>query len=333
MLLKKSLPLALTALLTFSTQSNANVDLNELAKYANISVQDIKDAMAMSTYQKTIIKTMTTPYESKPWYAYKKLFIIDKRINEGVDFYLKNEQTLKRAEAQFGVPASIITAIIGVETFYGKNMGSWSVLDALYTLGFNYPPREAYFSKEFANYIKLAKRENWNLKDIKGSYAGAMGMGQFMPSSYLNYAIDFNNDGHVNILSNVEDAIGSVANYFKAHGWKTGDGVLYQAHVKGDVSNLLKKEWDVSVKELKANGVSTKVNLSSDQKVRLYEYQFENDEKGYAVALHNFYVITRYNKSPLYATAVYELSELIESGYKKAKLDKGVVIQKQGRNT
>lgn len=274
---------------------------------------------------------MTRPYESKQWWEYRNLFITKSRVNAGVDFYFKHEDTLKNAEAKTGVPPEIVCAIIGVETFYGKNMGNWSVLDALYTLGFKYPPREKYFSKEFANFVALADRENWDLKSVLGSYAGAMGMGQFMPSSYLSYAVDFDNDGKINLFNDIEDAIGSVANYFKAHGWDQGHGIFYPALAKKDPTELMKKEWNLTAGEMYENGISTKVNIPADEKVRLFKFELKDNKLGFGVGLHNFNVIMKYNKSPLYARAVYELSVFIRAEHDKRLLERGIKVKPHSR--
>lgn len=323
---------------TASAASSPNLD--ELARYAGIDKTLLDNAITQATYQQKIIDTMTRPYESKPWYTYRKLFITKDRIDAGVNFYMQHEAELQRAHREIGVAPEIICAIIGVETFYGRNMGTWRVLDALYTLGFHYPARASYFSKEFANYVKLATREGWNLTEVKGSYAGAMGMGQFMPSSYLEYAIDFDGDHHVNLFNNTQDALGSVANYFRAHGWVDGGGVMYPAHVYGSngqivpkstIDALMKKEWKLKPQDLAAAGITTKVNLSNDQSIRLYSYELEDGTYDYQVALNNFYAITRYNKSPLYARAVFELSEAIAVGYQEAKLLQGQYVAPSGK--
>ncbi len=328
---KRICTLGLAALVGAALPVSAAPSVTELAAYSGLSEQELNAAIAKARKQPVIIKTMTTPYESKPWWQYRKLFITTSRIQAGLQFYLQHADTLKRAEAELGVPPEIVCAIIGVETFYGRNMGTWKVLDALYTLGFHYPPRESYFSKEFANFVKLAKRENWDLTSVKGSYAGAMGMGQFMPSSYLDYAIDFDHDGKVNLFSDIEDAIGSVANYFKAHGWQAGRGIYYPALAAGDVKGLMDKEWNLTARELYAAGVSTKVNLSLDENLRLFSYQLEDGSMGYGVGLNNFNAIMRYNKSPLYARAVYELSEFIRMAYEDQLRAQGIDVPPAGR--
>ena len=199
-------------------------------------------------------------------------------------------------------------------------------------LGFNFPKREAYFSKEFARFVALASREEWNYDDIKGSYAGAMGMGQFMPSAYIDYAVDYDNDGHVDLFSSRADAIGSVANYFKGHGWATGRGIYYPCHINNaDVKKLIDKQWDLTVTELYNAGVTTKVSLSENQKVRLFAFDLEDGTKGYAVGLNNFHTIMRYNTSNMYARAVYELSEFIAMSVDKIKSSKGQKVNKRGR--
>ncbi len=331
---KKILSLAITIGLTIGVNvAYAKPNLNTLASYAKIEVSDLQDALKQAVYQQKIIDAITRPSEGKPWWQYRKIFITKSRINAGVNFYFDNEETLKKAEKEFGIPAEIVCAIIGVETFFGKNMGTFRVLDALYTLGFNYPKREEYFSKEFANFIALKKRENWSYNEIKGSYAGAMGMGQFMPSSYLDYAVDFDNDGHVDLFNNKKDAIGSVANYFKQHGWLKGHGIYYPCHVTNarNVQDLIDKKWNLSVDELYKSGVTTKVNLTPNQKIRLFSFDLEDGTKGYAVGLNNFYSIMRYNTSPLYARAVYELSEFIAMNIDEIKSQKGSKVNHRSK--
>lgn len=320
------------AALTAAVPAGAAADLGELSRYAGISTADLNAALSQARYQQKIIDAMTRPSEGKPWWQYRKIFITKSRIDAGVDFYLKYEQLLEEAERTYGVPPEIVCAIIGVETFYGKNMGTWRVLDALYTLGFNYPPRAAYFSKEFANFVKLCRREDWDFGSIKGSYAGAMGMGQFMPGSYLGYAVDFDQDGHSDLFTSPADAIGSVANYFKGHGWMPGRGIYYPVHLRGAAPKpLLQKEWNLTAAELYASGASTKVNLQPEDKLRLFGFKLEDGTTGYAAGLNNFKTIMRYNTSPLYARAVYELSEFIRMGYAKAKEAQGYIVKPKGR--
>ena len=310
------------ALAAIAALQASAADLRELARYAGVSESSLSAAVSQARVQPKIIAAMTRPSEAKPWWEYRKIFITTSRIRAGVEFYLSHEEDLNRAYRTYGVPPEIVCAILGVETLFGRNMGSWRVLDALYTLGFNYPPREAYFSREFANFVKLCLRENWAVASVSGSYAGAMGMGQFMPSSYLDYAVDFNGDGRVNLFTDAADAIGSVANYFRGHGWLKDHGIYYPAHAPAAAAEeLIARKWDLSVEELTAAGVTTKVTLSPGQKVRLFKFELEDGSWGYAVGLNNFNAIMRYNTSPLYARAVYELAEFIRMEYAKTRDD------------
>ena len=312
--------------------SSNGADLKALAQGAGISEQALSYALSQAAFQQKIIDAITRPSEAKPWYQYRKIFITRSRIAAGVKFCLEHEETLKQAAARYGVPPEIVCAIIGVETFYGKNMGTWRVLDALYTLGFNYPKRAAYFSKEFANFVALCLRERWDLREIRGSYAGAMGMGQFMPSSYLDYAVDFDGNGSENLFSSAEDAIGSVANYFKGHGWVKGHGICYGVHLHGaNAQTLMDKGWDLTAGELYKAGATTKAQLPAEEKLRLYCYDLEDGNKSCLAALQNFKAITRYNTSPLYARAVFELSEFIRQGYVKEKALQGITVNPEGR--
>lgn len=306
--------------------------LSALASKTGVSVQALEYAISQSTYQQKIIDAITRPSEAKPWYQYRKIFITKERINAGVNFYINHRESLMKAYERYGVPPEIVCAIIGVETFYGRNMGTWSALDALYTLGFFYPKRAAFFSSEYANFIKLCLREGWDIKSVKGSYAGAMGMGQFMPSSYLNFAVDASGDGTEDLFTNADDAIASVANYFMKHGYQRGRGICYAVHLDGaDAQTLKAREWNLTAGELYQSGASTKVTIPDDENVRLYTYDLEDGTQSVLVGLGNFRAITRYNTSPLYARAVFELSEYIRMGYVKAMARKGIYIKPEGR--
>lgn len=328
----KQMSLALAGAL-WCMQATAGVpSLEAVSKKTGVSVDALQYAVSQAQYQQKIIDAITRPSEAKPWWQYRKIFITNERIKRGIEFYLANEQDLQRAERIYGVPPEIVCAIIGVETFYGRNMGNWKVLDALYTLGFGYEKRAPYFSSEFGNFVKLCLKEGWDLTAVKGSYAGAMGMGQFMPSSYLDYAVDFDNSGHEDLFYSTKDAIGSVANYFQGHGWVKGHGICYGVHLQNaNVQSLLQKGWDLKAKDLYAQGATTKVRIPDEEKIRLYTYELEDGSVSALAALVNFKAITRYNTSPLYARAVFELSEYIRLGYVKAKASMGIVVNPEGR--
>lgn len=264
--------------------------------------------------QQAILDLIARPAEkAKLWKEYQPIFLTQQRIDQGVEFWQKNEEALARAEKEYGVPAQIIVAIIGVETFYGRNMGSWPVMDALTTLSFDYPPRSDFFTRQLKEYLLMTREQQLNPLELKGSYAGAMGMAQFMPGSFRAYAVDFDNDGHIDIWTNPTDAIGSVANYFKEHGWKTNEPVVLQAKVKGDkVASGLSKglELDQTIGKLNKLGWSIPDKLPNNTPVMAFRL---DGEKGgeYWVGLMNFQVITRYNRSVMYSLVVYQLSEQI----------------------
>ena len=294
--------------------------LRELSAEHGVPLKSLEKAYREARIRPSIIKAMNRPGEAKPWYEYRKIFITDKRIRDGIAFMKEWRYSLEDAYRETGVNPEIITAIIGVETGYGANMGKYEVLDALYTLGFNYPKRGKYFRSEFANFVKLADREGWGYRDKLGSYAGAMGMCQFMPSNYLRLTTDFDHDGKVDLFRSPVDAIGSVAKYFQKSGWVKDGQSAWEAGMPGGSvpgSLLLDKSLkvDLPYSRLKAAGVTAigDKNLHPDSYVKLLRLE---DEKAphYYVVSKNFYVITRYNHSPLYAMAVYQLSEKIRAG-------------------
>jgi len=273
-----------------------------------------------------ILKRISSPSEGLPWYKYRKIFLTDARIDAGVQFWRDNAPALAAAEKQYGVPAEIIVAIIGVETLFGKNTGNHRVIDALSTLGFAYPPRSKFFLGELESFLLLCRDEHINPADPVGSYAGAMGLPQFMPSSFRAYAVDFDNDNRRDIWHDNSDVIASVANYFAKHHWQTGQAIAvpvtakYKAsapanaprpHPVGEnyepvLNNDLKP--NLSLAELESLNLITSRQLPLDSKVKLLSFEQQEQGKELWAALDNFYVITRYNHSPLYAMAVYQLS-------------------------
>lgn len=269
--------------------------------------------------QDSIIDAMNRPAEkTKAWHEYRQIFINDKRIAGGVDFHREHAETLARAEAETGVPADIIVAIIGVETYYGRIAGSYRVIDALSTLAFDYPRRADFFTSELKHYLLLTRDQGMDPLQPVGSYAGAMGYGQFMPSSYRSYAVDFDADGKADIWTNPVDAIGSVANYFKAHGWTPGGPVTVRATAPADVpEDMLSRGRSLTprftVSEFLAAGFKVAGELDPEAEAIGIEFELE-DGLEYWLGLHNFYVITRYNHSAMYAMAVYDLSQAIAAG-------------------
>lgn len=290
-------------------------DFVERMQGHGFSEQEVRKLIGESKHQQGIIDAISRPAEGVlHWHQYRQIFLKQARIDGGVEFWKQYAEPLARAEKTLGVPAEYIVAIIGVETRFGTFTGKWRVLDALTTLGFNYPKRGKFFTSELEHFMLMTREQNLDPLSLKGSYAGAMGLGQFISSSYRHYAIDFDGD-NIADLWNPVDAIGSVANYFAKHGWKTGEDVIYPATVSG-------QDWESSLSlhgkpEIKWSDLQTQgVNLSSgridaEEKVSLLEFNLV-DSKTYYVPLNNFYVITRYNHSKLYALAVHELATAIK---------------------
>lgn len=272
--------------------------------------------------RQSILDAISRPAEGKDWYEYRPIFIEQKRIKQGVEFWLEHEEILKRAEEKYQVPAEIITAIIGVETRYGRVMGSFPVVDAIATLAFHYPKRGAFFAGELEEYFVLAREQGWDLATPKGSYAGAMGMGQFIPTSYRHYAVDFDGDGNINLFENIDDAVGSVANYFHVHGWRMGEPVA--EYLSTPDAKLVEKFRNDTLKpkftigEMKQAGLDYQGSLKDSDIAGIYAFKQEAKED-YWLGFNNFYVITRYNRSPLYAMAVHQLSLEIKDAVEHAK--------------
>ncbi len=299
--------------------------VNEMVQQHGFTAAEINQWLSKAEKRQPILDAIARPAEkSKTWKEYRPIFIVPMRITNGVAFWNENREALARAEKEFGVPAEIIVAIIGVETNYGKNTGSWYVIDALTTLAFDYPPRAPFFRSELVNYFILTREQKHNPLEFKGSYAGAMGYGQFMPSSYRNFAVDFNGDGFTDIWNNTTDAIGSVANYFKKHGWQTGKPVvvpakLTQAREQVSAHVLFNKVEPPALKvsDWKKVGVVPTAKIAARTPVISIEFDGVNGLE-YWFGLQNFYTITRYNRSPMYAMAVYDLSQDIKAALKQS---------------
>lgn len=260
-----------------------------------------------------ILAKVRSPAEAKPWYAYRPIFMTKKRVEGGVRFWQQYQPALQAASRIYKVPAEYIVAIIGVETFYGQHTGKHNVLRSLTTLAMDYPERSTFYTRELEQYMNLIREEKLNNPSLlKGSYAGAMGLGQFISSSYRHYGVDFNGDGHKD-LWHPEDAIGSVANYFSKHGWKSGEGVAVPARIKGQFyGKIAVTQADkplFSLRQLEQYGVKPALSLKS-ARVGLLKLQASQGDE-YWVTGDNFYAITRYNHSPKYAMVVHQLAQAI----------------------
>ena len=264
------------------------------------------------------IRPAAVPELQRSWQRYRERFVNERRITNGVRFWHEHSTDLVRAEAIYGVPREIIVAIIGVETEYGQNMGKFGVLEALASLAFNYPPRAPFFRNELEQFLLLARENEQSPLDYKGSYAGAIGIPQFMPSSQRRYAVDFDGDQHIDLRRSTADAIGSVASFLAHHGWQTGAPITVPAHIEGDAARLLAAGIKPSrpLRELQAEGVVTGPETAGDAErpAALIDLVDPVQPTEYWVGYDNFYVITRYNRSTFYAMSVFQLAEALRAG-------------------
>ncbi len=313
---------SLSALALFSGLFASGGDYNDhpkLEPFIQEMVQEhqydpklLREVLSQAERKDSILKAIARPAErTKAWYEYRAIFMKDSRIKAGKAFLIEHKTTFDKVEKKYGVPREIIAAIIGVETFYGRNTGSYRVIDALATLAFDYPKRSLFY-RELKNYFLMVRDNQLNPLEIKGSYAGAMGLGQFIPSSYISYAVDYDGDGKKDLWTNRGDAIASVAYYFKRHGWKKGEPVADRVTLYNtDADKFANKTLSLkgNLKDWKKRGVNIP-KTRSERDAALFRYQLEDGQE-YWLAYKNYYVITRYNHSRLYARAVYELSQAL----------------------
>lgn len=264
-----------------------------------------------------VVHAMERPREGLPWHEYRQSFLDEPHIRDGARYWKQHAATLARAQKQYGVPPEVVLGILGVETHYGKNRGSYRVIDALTTLTVDYPPRAEFFRRELEEFLLLARELKRDPRSLRGSYAGAMGIPQFISSSYRRYAVDFDGDGRRDLIGNPTDAIGSVANFLKVHGWRTDEPLWDETRLEGTGFGFVERlgaKPALSVAELIRYGVFPVRHLDGDRRAALIELEGENGPF-YRIGYHNFYVITRYNRSKRYAMAVTELSELVRLRY------------------
>lgn len=288
-----------------------------MAEAHGVPARRTRTLLADARVLDSVLDAVRRPAERKPWYKYRKIFVTEKRIARGVEFWHQHTHSLTRAAERFGVPPEIIVAIIGVESFYGVHRGRIRVLDALATLGFRYPRRSAFFRSELEAFVLLSDEERLDARGVKGSYAGAMGIAQFISSSYRNYAIDFDGDGSRDLMQSPEDAIGSIANYLSMHGWLPGAAIAARAEVEGDAFRALVQQGmkpHASLASIRAKGVRFATYAADQEKGALLEFEVVKGHE-YWVGLTNFYVVTRYNHSRLYALAVFQLAQRIRERY------------------
>lgn len=296
----------------FVSETQAQAFSAKAQQQFGLDPANVSAALAQAEYQPSIIATMNRHFEGKPWAVYQAHMLTAKRIAGGKAFAQKHQTILRTASQKYGVPAKIVVAIIGVETMYGTNQGNFHVLDALATLSFDYPKRAPFFQSELANYLVICEKNQWPVRQLKGSYAGAFGIGQFMPSSYRQYAVSAN--GPVpEISSNPDDAILSVANYFKGHGWHSGEPTAIPVKAPASLTAPILPSMKAPKHTLaywQAEGVQLPAAMHDlTVKAELVLVTNKAGERQAWLLFHNFYVIGRYNPSLNYALSVFCLSE------------------------
>ncbi|MDQ2701491.1 MAG: lytic murein transglycosylase B [Pseudomonadota bacterium] len=283
----------------------------------------VRDTLAQAEHKQSIIDAMSRPAEKvRTWAGYRPIFLNDKRIDGGISFLAEHRDELERVEAATGVPAEYIVAIIGVETNYGRITGNYRVIDALYTLAFDYPKRAPFFAGELAQLFALDKAEGgMDLAALKGSYAGAMGWGQFMPSSYRLWGRDGDGDGKRDLLGDADDVFASIANYFVVHGWQRGGPVVARAERStAEVFAPDMPDPAYTLAELAQHGYTPAPGepvVGSDEGATVFNFEGDDGPEQW-IGYRNFYVITRYNHSPMYAMAVHQLAQAIHAGHSGA---------------
>ncbi|MFC1748153.1 lytic murein transglycosylase B [Pseudomonadota bacterium] len=313
LILALSIPQYSLAQEEFLHRQDVQTFIDSLSQRHNIARTELEQLFKGVEIKQEIIEAISKPAEGKPWHQYRPIFVTDSRADEGAEFMRANRETLQRAEEKYGVDAAIITAIIGVESRYGKYRGKYRVIDALATLGFNYPRRGKFFRKELEHFILLSREESLDPFSLKGSYAGAMGKAQFISSSYREYAVDFDGDGIRDLLNNTADAIGSVASYLARHGWIRGELIAVPAKTdKSQKADKKTRKPKLTIEQWQKKGVVAEVPVNQDLKMALVSLKTQNGNQ-YWLGSKNFYAITRYNHSPLYAMAVYQLSQSIKN--------------------
>jgi membrane-bound lytic murein transglycosylase B len=313
-----ALPATSAAATAYNKRQEVRQFIAEMIEKHGFVRSELQLLFSRARYQPEVVKAITPPAEprARSWQAYRAQFLTDERIDAGTRFRERHRASLQRATELYGVPEEIIVAIIGVETVYGRNTGSYRVIDALSTLAFDYPPRAEFFRSELEHYLLYARDAGIDVLKLKGSYAGAIGIPQFMPGSYRRYAVDHDGDGKQDLSGSFADAIGSVANFLKEHGWERGRPVAFTAQVQGD---NYRKLVDTGIKpiylyrDLASFGVSAGGEVDADAPCALIELETPGAATEYRVGLTNFYVLTRYNRSSLYASAVLDLAQAVKS--------------------
>lgn len=305
----------------YSKRDDVKAFMAEMARKHNFVESELSFLFARARFYPAIVELITPPVNPRvrSWQAYRSRFLDQVRIEGGVALWRKYEKELARAEQEFGVPAEIIVAIMGVETVYGRNTGSWRVIDALTTLSFDYPKRAEFFRSELENYLLFVREHDIDVFSVRGSYAGAIGIPQFMPGSWRRYAVDYDGNGKINLRESFIDSIGSIGNFLKGHGWVAGGPIAFPARLDGDAwKPLLDKDIlpHTLLADLGKFGITSETlvaqRLPADTRFTLVDLVTPDAATEYWIGLQNFYVITRYNRSSFYAMSVMQLADEIK---------------------
>ncbi len=303
---------------------NANANVQKFIAHetasGKFSAGELQSFFDGVIYKGNIINIMNRPGTSRPWYEFRTGNSGAARIAGGKRFYAQHQATIDAVAKSYGVPAEIIVAIIGIETNYGTNMGSFRLADSLSTLTFDYPRRAEFFQKELHEFLLMAKEEKRDVFGFKGSYAGAMGMPQFMPSSFRKYAVDYDGDGRRDIWNNIGDVAASVANYMKAHGWQTNGKMVVPVTltITQELQNIIDEKTALTrtVGDLKRLGVTPQEVVDDNEKAVLYRLETAPGVYEYYIGLNNFYTVWQYNHSRMYVTAVRDIANGVSGNYR-----------------
>lgn len=310
-------PVASDPVAGYETRAEVQAFITDMQTRHGFEGQALKQLFAQAQQQESVLRAITpVPSGKRSWQSYRANFVSPTRVERGVQFWNEHRAPLERAQAQFGVPAEIIVAILGVETHYGRTMGSYRVLDALTTLAFDYPRRADYFRSELEELLLYARESGKSPLSLMGSFAGAIGIPQFMPGSIRRFAVDFDQDGQRDLRDSSEDAIGSVASFLKEHGWAAGEPIAVPASIEDDRALKLIDGGVLPnhpAATLRLAGVRFDPQIPADLPTVLIELDSADAPSEYLVGLQNFYVITRYNRSSFYATAVWSLAQELKA--------------------
>lgn len=301
----------------FVARPEVRAFIHEMVEQHRFVERELEYVFARARRESAVLKAIQppAPKDRRPWDAYRAIFVNHRHVRAGSEFWLAHGAALEKAQRAFGVPAEVIVSILGIETFYGRNTGRWRVVDALATLAFDYPPRAAFFRGELANFLRFARDTGIDVFSVRGSYAGAIGIPQFMPGSYLRYAVDFDGDGVVDLRASAADAVGSVANFLKQHGWQADTLAMAAASVSGEGYKPYADggvEPKHAVAELAQAGVVAE-GVPPEARAALIELENGAAPREYRLGFENFYVLTRYNRSSFYAAAVMDLAAALRA--------------------